>query len=577
MVALFGLAGQFADLASARGTTLLDEAVRNQEIPEDLPRSSSWNSQAVRLTTAHRAKGQCWSWVVVAGVNDGVWPPEPRPPSLVSLEGLDPELDSGGGGQDLGAERRLLHAACLSASQRLFVTAVDGDDQIPSSFFHLIDAPLETPAAIGQAPAWTPASLVGELRRTAADDQAAPGLRQAAVERLAELADDRLFRGADPALWWSVGPGPCTSAAGGPANAGAPAGLVTPDETRHRSGPALEGQAGSDAGGLTGPGDRLSPRAPEAGPRLSEAGGGPIVVHASQAETLLTCPRQWFLARRARAERPPTPAASVGSIIHSIVQDPSANLEEMTARLAERWEEVRFPAAWMSRPQFDQARAALERYDAYRRAKDRQVVGSELTVRVGPVDPGGEPDEPGQPGQPGQLGDPGVSGATTGPLIVQGRLDRLEADRDQRLWVVDFKTGRTAPTKAGAAANIQLGLYQLAGTLGAFGPGAVIAGAELVYLRLPDGAGSSLPKVFVQESIQTTAHLSQEVALPVADWPVAAAVGDQWRYPTWVHHRLAMAGAILGQDSYPGVRGPGCRACAFRHGCGAADPAGGGR
>ena len=58
---------------SVRSVSQFLEQLDQQVIPApDLQKG--WNRQAVRLVTAHRAKGSQWPLVVVAGVQEGLWP-----------------------------------------------------------------------------------------------------------------------------------------------------------------------------------------------------------------------------------------------------------------------------------------------------------------------------------------------------------------------------------------------------------------------------------------------------------------------------------------------------------------------
>jgi RecB family exonuclease len=209
----------------------------------------------------------------------------------------------------------------------------------------------------------------------------------------------------------------------------------------------------------------------------------------------------------------------------------------LLARLDEAWGGLEFPAAWQAAAELDGARSALARYDAYRRAGFREVsaveAGVDYTVEAG------------------------------GPVRVRGRIDRIVRDRRGASWVVDFKTGGTAPARAQAARNLQLGLYQLALQTAAAEP---VAGAELVFLRLPDTRGSAYPKVLAQASLADQPYLAGSAPLPVADARVVV-VGDQRDYPTWVHYRLAAAAAVVRQGTYPALPGPPCRGCAFTRGC----------
>jgi RecB family exonuclease len=148
-----------------------------------------------------------------------------------------------------------------------------------------------------------------------------------------------------------------------------------------------------------------------------------------------------------------------------------------------------------------------------------------------------------------------------------GSADRVERDPDGRIRIVDFKTSKTPPTAADVALHDQLGVYQLAVQQGAFagvaGEGARPGGAELVYLRLPDGE-SGHPKTFQQASLD-------DVPFPLTVKVTAEdALGEQ---PTWVHRRLADAAQIIRSEHHHARIGPACRYCPFRTSC-PAQPAG---
>jgi hypothetical protein len=136
----------------------------------------------------------------------------------------------------------------------------------------------------------------------------------------------------------------------------------------------------------------------------------------------------------------------------------------------------------------------------------------------------------------------------------------VERDPDGRIRIVDFKTSKTAPTAADVALYDQLGVYQLAVQHGAFaavaGENARPGGAELVYLRLPEG-NSGHPKTFQQASLN-------DVPFPVILKGDEAALGEQ---PTWVHRRLADAAQIIRSEHHDARIGPACRYCPFRTSC----------
>ena len=88
MLALLDLANRLED-AQPRATvdSLLDE-VSSQEIPAAPFEERGGALGAVRLLTAHRAKGLEWDLVVVAGVQEGVWPDVCRRGTLLDADGL---------------------------------------------------------------------------------------------------------------------------------------------------------------------------------------------------------------------------------------------------------------------------------------------------------------------------------------------------------------------------------------------------------------------------------------------------------------------------------------------------------
>ncbi len=487
--ALFAIAARSEEVAGRRGVTAFLAEVEGQQIPADTLRESDTRGSVVRLLTAHRAKGLEWDLVVVAGVQEGSWPDVRRRGSL-----LEPDRLSPAGVSELpptaarvAEERRLFYVACTRARRRLVVTAVagtEGEGDQPSRFLAELGVPVRTVAGRPRRPL-TLAALVGELRSVTADPDASAALREQASIRLARLADatdalgQPLVPAADPGRWWGMAE-----------LSDAPRPVTAPTDAVHLSG--------------------------------------------SQLGSLLSCPRQWFLSRKAQAESSRSSAASFGSVVHVLAEhgahddvDPAALAEHLTAV----WDQLAFDAKWLSAVERVEAESALERFAAWQQARRGQtLLGTEVGFAC-EVDLGAE------------------------RVHLTGTADRVERDPDGRVRIVDFKTSRSEPRAADVAVQDQLGVYQLAVQLGAFaevtGPGARPAGAELVYLRLPDGAGP-LPKTFPQASLD-------DVPFPLGDHdPVLARPGGPdpallADHPSWVHRRLAAAAA-----DRPGraVRGP---------------------
>ena len=485
--ALFGLAGESLAPGGPAGAAWFAAEVAQQQIPADSERTSAVAGRGVRLLTAHRAKGRRWPLVVVTGAQEGVWPDVRRRGSVFDPQRLGTAgLGEGTTTRDLVAtERRLFLLACSRATSRLIVTALEGtegEEDRPSRFLgelgvpvrHVIDVPDRL---------HTLRELVTDLRRVAQDAAASPGLRDAAARRLAALADAvdddgrPLVPDADPARWWGLGE--ATS-------------LVAP-----ASGPAM----------------RLTP---------------------SQVESLITCPRQYFLRREARAEPPRESRTILGSVIHAVAERAATGdlgPESASEALDAIWDDIPFAAAWLSSSERAEADAAVARFLAWQAGHEHaDLLGVEVPVRAR-LDVDGRPVE------------------------LVGTVDRLERLADGRLRVVDFKTGRTKPTVAEAAATPQIGVYQLAIESGGFDEIAPDAGgsggASLVYLRHDDAPG--WPKEFRQPSLTEKPHLSDDA--------------EERAHPTWVHHRIAQACGVLESGRFDARPGDHCQWCPVRSSC----------
>ncbi|MGF7234377.1 MAG: ATP-dependent helicase, partial [Frankia sp.] len=199
VVALFAAIGRASERRGrvARIGPLLDE-LEAQQIPGDTLAERATRPGAVRLLTAHRSKGLEWDVVVVAGVQDGVWPDLRRRNSLLESERLD-SPETGGVREPMTRtellvdERRLFYVALTRARRRLVVTAVestDDDGERPSRF---IDEMGVAPVRIRARPArpLNLPALVAALRRAVVDPAASPAFRRSAATRLARLAAER--------------------------------------------------------------------------------------------------------------------------------------------------------------------------------------------------------------------------------------------------------------------------------------------------------------------------------------------------------------------------------------------------
>jgi hypothetical protein len=169
----------------------------------------------VRILTAHAAKGLEWDLVVVAGVQEGIWPDLRLRGSVLGSDELvdviaGREMETVGRlSAMLDEERRLFYVAASRARERLIVTAaVAGDgEQQPSRFLAEL-AGGDPPAHSDRDGADDPGSmnlpsLVARLRIAVADTDAPAERRAAAAGLLAELAAAAV-PGADPDQWWGL-------------------------------------------------------------------------------------------------------------------------------------------------------------------------------------------------------------------------------------------------------------------------------------------------------------------------------------------------------------------------------------
>ncbi len=446
VVALFETAARAEERTGGRGALNFLEELAAQDIAADTLTRRTVRPDAVRLMTAHRAKGLEWRLVVVAGVQEGLWPDLRRRGSLLEADriGRDGLAEPLTPGALLAEERRLFYVAATRARERLVVTAVKAaadDGETPSRFLTELGV---TPQDVTGRPRrpLSVAALVAELRATTVDPAAGEALRDAAARRLAKLAaltdDDGhpLVPAADPDTWWGLA------------------------EPTHNTVPLRDR-------------DR------------------PVVLSGSALDQLAnTCSLQWFLGREVKAEPPATAAQGFGNVVHVLADEVAsgrspADLGVLMERLDSVWDALAFDAPWKSRQEKDTARAALERFlrwhvmerDTLGRAPVASEHGFDVTLAAGAYE-----------------------------VRIRGTMDRVERDAHGRAYVVDFKTGKQKPTGPEVARHPQLAVYQLAVREGAVddafdGQTPDPGGAELVHLRLgapQKEGGDALPAVQTQ-------------------------------------------------------------------------------
>src|SRR6202042_1486628 len=87
--ALFDIAQRLEDRQPRATVAALLEEIGAIEIPAAPYEGKSGALGAVRLLTAHRSKGLEWDLVVVADLQEGIWPDLRRRGSLLEADALD--------------------------------------------------------------------------------------------------------------------------------------------------------------------------------------------------------------------------------------------------------------------------------------------------------------------------------------------------------------------------------------------------------------------------------------------------------------------------------------------------------
>ena len=336
VVGLFDAAAKFVDRLPQAGPEEFLTHIGSQDIPGDTLVARSPVGESVTVTTPQAAAGRQWHLVVVAGVQEGVWPDLRLRGSLLGSEHLV-DVVSGRATTFRAAqaavrydETRSFLVALTRASDRVIVTAVRSDDEQPSVYLDVVDP--ETIANQGDRPfadvsrTMTLPTLVGELRRQLVSDDSA--VRATAVGALAQLTREGV-PGADPGQWWVL--------------------REVSDDRPLR----VEDQE-----------VRVSP---------------------SKVESFGNCGLRWLLGS-VGGDGPSVGAADIGTLIHDIAAElGDVDAETLVSEVDARWGRLGMPAGWVSDRKRHEAHRMVRRLATYfdeARAGGWVRLGAELDMRV---------------------------------------------------------------------------------------------------------------------------------------------------------------------------------------------------
>lgn len=324
LMALFRAAEQLDERQTGAGAAGFVAELLAQDIAADTLAAQAQRTESVAILTPAGTGGGQWEVVVLAGLQEDVWPDLRLRDTLLGAGEL---AEIAAGRREPGAavprgqarravlddELRMLAVAVSRATRRVVATAVLDLDDRPSSFLELLGGDAEQHTVDHVPPALDLRGLVAELRAALEEDVTAEGpgpaaRREAAAALLARLAAEEV-PGADPGEWH---------------------GLAAPSST-----------------------------APLVAPQE------PVRVSPSAVETADRCPLRWAL-QTAGGRREDSLDQSLGNLVHEIAAaHPHGTLEELRAALDARWASLGLGDGWVGRRQRAEAERMVERLAHY--------------------------------------------------------------------------------------------------------------------------------------------------------------------------------------------------------------------
>ncbi|WP_284978887.1 ATP-dependent DNA helicase [Arthrobacter sp. fls2-241-R2A-200] len=520
MMALFHTAERFVDQLPGSGPEQFLDYLLNQELPMDTLAARAQLESCVEIMTPASAAGREWPVVIVAGLQEGVWPNTRLRGELLGStlyadaveHGVEHALQRGPLSRlrDIRYdELRSFSTAVSRARQVLICTAVSSEDEQPSAFLDYVAplgpgeyqrdyTPVDRPMTLR--------ALVAELRQhvQSATGAAAsePGTAWEAARVLGRLATaEPPVPGADPDTWW---------------------GLLD-----------------------------LSSREPVV------PVGGTVSVSPSKVETVHKSPLDWFV-QAAGGEAATDFARSLGNLVHSIAQElPEASGSEYVSELVKRWHTLGMKDNWEGKLDFQRAELMVRKLASYvimMRSEGRSLLAVEqdFQVQLPDVTVHGDASAHGcGTAHCDATGTDESAEVAARHAVLRGQVDRLEIDSEGRLVIVDLKTGKRQPGKSEVARHPQLGAYQAAVLMGAFRDAvAGESGPEAVTLPTDVAPGGAV-----------LAQLGTKAKSPSVQQQEPLDPSENWAEDLVTEAATLMAGATFEARHDPGKAGYGGHGC----------------
>ncbi|KRB35711.1 ATP-dependent helicase [Microbacterium sp. Root180] len=333
LVALFQAAKRFVERSLDADPRVFVRSILDSDVAEDRL-TAPVRDDTVQILTPAGALGLEFDTVVVAGVQEGVWPNTRLRGSLLETWRLADAASRVAGDAPgvfdrrrsaMHDELRLLARAVSRGAELVVVTAVDDDDTGPSVFFEFFPDPerytVDHPLSLR--------GLVARHRRTLTErGRVGTPVTAHAAAQLALLADAGIA-GAAPWQWYGV-PAPTS----------------------------------------TGP--------------LRDLAKEDVRVSPSRLHTLEECELNWVIGDL--GGDPGGTTAGLGTIIHAALEHASdASEESLWAQVEGRWGELTFEADWRERAEKTRARDLVRRLHLYLRRFDDaggKLIGAEPHFEV---------------------------------------------------------------------------------------------------------------------------------------------------------------------------------------------------